>query len=193
MTSIEAIATVAGVLCVWLLVRQSVWNFGFAIIQVTLSAHVFYQQRLFSDAILQIFFLGLNVYGWIHWTRGDDVRAELPVTRMTRRAIAGWTAAAIVLTAMWGTFAKVQMNAAAPYVDGFILVASLIAQWLTARKYLQSWWLWIVIDLVAIPLYASRELYFFAGLYAVFLVLCFIGLRQWRQSMMSGAPEPRPA
>ena len=193
MTWIEAIATVAGVLCVWLLVRQNVWNFAFAIIQVTLSAYVFYQQRLFSDAILQVFFAALNVYGWIHWTRGGSVREEIPVTRMTRRAMIGWSLAAVALTAIWGTFAKLQLNAAAPYVDGFILVASLVAQWLTARKYLESWWLWILIDLVAIPLYASRELYFFAGLYVVFLALCFLGLREWRQSLGSAPPEPRPA
>src|SRR5687768_4341124 len=190
MTWIEAIATVAGVLCVWLLVRQSVWNFGFAIIQVTLSAYVFYQQRLFSDSILQVFFAALNIYGWIHWTRGGQLRAEVPVTQMTRRAIAGWTVVMILLTAVWGTFAKIQLNAAAPYVDGFILVASLVAQWLTARKRLQSWWLWIIVDLVAIPLYASRGLYFFSALYVVFLVLCFLGLREWRQSIL---PAPIPA
>lgn len=193
MTWVEVIATVAGVLCIWLLVRQNVWNFAFAIVQVTLSAWVFYQQRLFSDAILQVFFAVINVYGWIHWTRGSGERAELPVTAMTNRAMALWIVVTIVVTAVWGTIAKVQLNAAAPYIDGFILVASLVAQWLTARKKLESWWLWIVVDLVAIPLYASRGLDLFAGLYAVFLVLCIQGLREWRQSMTSGAPEPRPA
>lgn len=187
MSWIEAIATVAGVLCIWLLVRQNVWNFAFAIVQVTLSAYVFYQQRLFSDAILQVFFVVINIYGWIHWTRGGDVRAQIPVTQMTARAMTGWSIVTLVLTGVWGTFAKVQLSAAAPYVDGFILVASLVAQWLTARKYLESWWLWILIDLVAIPLYASRGLYFFAALYVVFLVLCFQGLREWRQSV-SRAP-----
>ena len=190
MTWVEAIATVAGVLCIWLLVRQNVWNFAFAIVQVTLSAWVFYQQRLFSDAILQVFFAVINVYGWIHWTRGTGERAELPVTPMTNRAMAVWMAVTIVLTAVWGTFAKLQLKADAPYIDGFILVASLVAQWLTARKHLQSWWLWIVIDLVAIPLYASRGLYLFAALYAVFLVLCIQGLREWRQSIL---PAPVPA
>ena len=190
MTWIEAIATIAGALCVWLLVRQNIWNFAFAILQVSLSAYVFYQQRLFSDAILQVFFVIINVYGWIHWTRGGDLREQIPVTTMTARAMTGWTIATLLLTGMWGTFAKVQLNAAAPYVDGFILVASLVAQWLTARKYLESWWLWIIIDLVAIPLYASRGLYFFAALYAVFLALCFQGLREWRQSIL---PAPIPA
>lgn len=190
MTWIEAIATVAGALCVWLLVRQNIWNFAFGIVQVTLSAFVFYQQRLFSDAILQVFFAALNIYGWIHWTRGGKDRVELPVTRMTVPSISFWTIATLVLTAIWGTFAKVQLNAAAPYVDGFILVASLVAQWLTARKKLESWWLWIAVDLVAIPLYASRELYFFAVLYVAFLILCIQGLREWRQSV---TPATLPA
>lgn len=191
MSATEIIATVAGALCVFLLVRQSIWNFPLALVQVTLSAYVFYQQRLFSDAILQVFFFILNVYGWIHWARRDEQEPELPVTRMATGAITGWTIAMIVLTAAWGTFAKVQLNAAAPYVDGFILVASLVAQWLTARKYLESWWLWIVVDVVAIPLYASRGLYFFSALYVAFLLLCIQGLREWRQSMQ-GSLRGRP-
>ena len=192
MSWIEAVATLAGVLCVWLLVRQNIWNFAFGTVQVLLSAYVFYGQRLFSDVILQFFFAVLNIYGWIHWTRGGNLRSEVPVTRMSARAMSAWMAATVVLTAAWGTFAKVQLNAAAPYVDGFILVASLVAQWLSARKLLESWWLWILVDVVAVPLYASRGLYFFAGLYVIFLLLCVQGFREWRQSMTSGPPEPRP-
>ncbi len=108
---------------------------------------------------------------------------------MTRRAIAGWSIATLVLTAIWGTFAKLQLEADAPYVDGFILVGSVVAQLLTARKRLESWWLWIIVDCVAVPLYASRGLYFLSGLYAVFIVLCVMGMREWRQSIPA-APAP---
>jgi len=188
MSVTELIATIAGVACLILLVRQSIWNFPFAIVQVVLSGWVFYTQRLYSDTILQGFFVVLNVYGWIHWSRGGE-RTELPVTRMRRGEIAGWAAATLLLTAGWGLFAKLQLNAAAPFIDGFILVASLVAQWLTARKRLESWWLWILVDLVAVPLYASRGLYFLAGLFAIFIVLCVQGLREWRQSV-TGSPLP---
>ena len=187
MTLVEAIATVAGVACLWLLVRQSIWNFPFAIVQVTLSAWVFYTQRLYSDVILQGFFVILNVYGWIHWTRGRR-ESQLPVTRLNTDAIVLWSMATIAMTAAWGTFAKLQLNAAAPFLDGFILVGSLVAQWLTARKIYESWWLWIVVDLVAVPLYASRGLYFLSGLFAVFIVLCVMGMREWRESQ----PELQP-
>ena len=187
MTLVEAIATVAGVACLWLLVRQSIWNFPFAIVQVTLSAWVFYTQRLYSDVILQGFFVILNVYGWIHWTRGRR-ESQLPVTRLNTDAIVLWSMATIAMTAAWGTFARLQLNAAAPYLDGFILVGSLVAQWLTARKIYESWWLWIVVDLVAVPLYASRGLYFLSGLFAVFIVLCVMGMREWRESQ----PELQP-
>ena len=189
MTWIEAIATVAGALCVWLLVRQSIWNFPFAIVQVTLSIWVFYTQRLYSDVVLHVIYVILNVYGWIHWARGAS-RVELPVTRLTARAIAGWILVTAVLAAAWGTFAKMQLNAAAPYADAAILMTSMVAQWLTARKKLESWWFWIAVDIIAIPLYASRGLYFFAALYVVFLLLCLQGVREWRHSMTAG---PAPA
>ena len=189
MTWIEAVATVAGIACVALLVVENIWNFPCAIVQVVLSAWVFYTQRLYSDAILQVFFAVLNIYGWIHWSRRGAL-PQLPVTRMSYRGIAAWIVVTAIMTAAWGTFAKVQLNAAAPYIDGFILVASLVAQWLTARKHLESWWFWIVIDVVAIPLYASRHLYFFAGLYCVFLILCVLGEREWRRSLDTPAPSP---
>ena len=183
MDPIELIAALAGAVCVWLLVRQNIWTFPFGIVQVALSIYVFYVQRLYSDAILQVFYVTLNVYGWVHWARGNHLETGLPVTRMSGRAMAAWSVATIGLTAAWGTFAKVQLNADAPYIDGFILVASLVAQWLSARKRFESWWLWIVVDLVAVPLYASRGLYFFAALYTVFIVLCVMGLREWRRSL----------
>jgi nicotinamide mononucleotide transporter len=186
MSWIEAIATVAGALCVFLLVRENIWNFPFGILQVVLSAYVFFQQRLFSDVILQFFFAVLNIYGWIHWTHRGSL-PQLPVTRMTGRAIAVFVVLTIIATGVWGTVAKTQLNAAAPYADGFILVASLVAQWLTARKHLESWLFWIAVDVVAIPLYASRGLYFFAALYVAFMILCFAGLREWRRSMYGAA------
>lgn len=182
MSWIEAIATVAGALCVWLLVRQSIWNFPFAIIQVTLSIWVFYEARLYSDVVLHVIYVILNVYGWIHWSRGTT-RAELPVTRLTYYQVGGWVLVAAVLTGAWGTFMKMKLNAANPYEDAAILMTSMVAQWLTARKKLESWWFWIVVDLIAIPLYASRGLFFFAALYFVFLLLCLQGIREWRSSV----------
>jgi nicotinamide mononucleotide transporter len=195
---IELVATLAGALCVFLLVRQNIWNFPLGIIQVVLSGYVFFHQRLYSDVILQGFFVALNVYGWMHWLRGGVRDSPLPVTRLTRRAMAGWTTATLVLSLGWGTFAKFQLGAAAPYLDGFILVGSLVAQWLTARKRLESWWLWIAVDLVAVPLYASRGLYFLSALFAVFIVLCLVGLREWQASLVMPATatagaDPRSA
>ncbi len=186
----ELIATVAGFVCLILLVRQSIWNFPFAIVQVVLSGYVFYGQRLYSDVILQVFFVILNVYGWIHWLRPGRTETVLPVTRMSAAAIVRWSVVTLVATAAWGAFAKYQLNAAAPFLDGFILVGSLVAQWLTARKKLESWWLWILVDFVAVPLYASRGLYFLAALFATFIVLCLLGLREWRQSI---TPAPAAA
>jgi nicotinamide mononucleotide transporter len=182
MNWVEPVATVAGILCVLLLVRESVWNFPFGIIQVALSIYVFYEQRLYSDLVLHVIYVILNVYGWIHWSRGTK-RHELPVTRLTGRAIAGWLVVTVILTAAWGTLMKVKFAAAAPYVDASILMASGVAQWLTARKKLESWWFWILVDLIAIPLYASRGLYFFTGLYVVFLLLCILGIHEWRRSI----------
>lgn len=187
MTWIEGIAAVCGLLCVWLTVRQNVLCWPTGLVQVALYIGVFYQARLYSDLILHVIYVVMQVYGWYHWLHGGRERTELKVTALSLPGLLAWLAVAAAATVPWGYSMATCTDAAAPYADAFIAVASLIAQWLMARKKLESWHFWIAVDLVAIVVYLYKELFITTGLYSVFLVLAVLGYFQWKRTLQPTA------
>lgn len=182
MNLLEWVAAGLGVANIVLLVRRSLWNYPFALAMVSLYAVVFYQARLYSDALLQGFFFAANVYGWQQWLagRGDDGVVE--VRHLTNRARAGWIAAIAVLTLGWGTLMHRLTDAAAPYWDAGIAMGSVAAQLLLAKRYVENWPLWVAVDVAAIGLYAVKDLPLTAALYALFLILACLGWREWQRA-----------
>lgn len=181
----EIIGTVLGVLGVWLMIRQNIWSWPVGLVQVALYAWIFYGAKLYSDAILQVFFFVVQIYGWWHWLRSKHTAAhsDLPVTRLPRTALAAWVGLGAVVTAGWGTAMHRMTDAALPYWDGFILVFSLIAQWLQARKNLENWPLWVAVNTVAVGVYWAKDLRLTSALYVVFWLMALWGWREWRRTM----------
>lgn len=182
MIELEIVAVVLGLACVWLTVRQHIgcWPTGLAM--VSLYIVVFFRAKLYSDMLLQVVYVFLQIYGWYAWLHGGAGHTRLDVSRLPWRQVAPWMAVCIVGTAALGGAMSSYTDAALPYVDAFATVASLIAQWLMARKVLESWFVWIAVDVVSIGMYLSKSLHWTAGLYAVFLILAAWGWWEWRRS-----------
>jgi len=191
MTLLESTAVLFGLLCVWLTIRQSIWCWPTGLVQVALYVFIFFQVKLYSDVVLHVIYVVLQLYGWHHWLRGGRDGAKLPVTRLPRTAFLAWILVAAAGTALWGWGMHTFTDAAVPYWDAFIAVASLIALWLMTRKRLDSWWFWIAVDVVAIGVYFHKSLFMTAGLYAVFLVMATMGFFAWRRAMDSVTNEDR--
>jgi nicotinamide mononucleotide transporter len=196
----EIIGTVLGIVGVWLMIRQNIWGWPVGLVQVAVYAWVFLDVKLYSDAILQVCFFVIQAYGWWHWWRGSGARATspaersevaappaLPVTRLGAAALAGWMALGAVATAGWGWLMAHRTDAAFPYWDAFILVFSLIAQWLQARKNLENWAGWMIVNVVAIGVYWAKDLRLTSGLYVVFLGLAVAGHLAWRKALKTVA------
>lgn len=182
MSPIEILAVALGLANILLLVRRSIWNYPFGIAMVCLYGWIFFEQKLYSDALLQIFFLVLNLYGWLNWSaaRGDG---DVPVRRISPVLGATVTIGAAVAIIGWGTLMHRNTDAAYPYWDGAIAMISIAAQALQAWRFVACWALWILVDLLAIPLYWTKDLHATAALYAVFLALSLVGLLQWRRAL----------
>jgi nicotinamide mononucleotide transporter len=178
----EAIATLFGLSCVVLTVRQSIWCWPAGLVQVALFCFVFWSAKLYSDLLLHVVYIGLQCYGWYHWIHGGGLNRTLPVSRLSASALAAWGIVVACGTLAVGAIMGTYTDAALPYPDAFIMVASLVAQWLLTRKVLESWLIWIGVDAVAIAVYWSRSLYFTTGLYAVFLGLAIAGFWAWKRS-----------
>lgn len=195
MSVLEIIGTVLGVIGVTLMIRQNLWTWPVGLAQVAVSMWVFYTAKLYSDALLQIFFFAVQVYGWWHWLHGRTaIRAELPVTRLSARAIVAWVLAGAAATAGWGAFMHRMTDAALPFWDAFIFVFSIIAQWLQARKRLENWIGWMIVNVVAVGVFWSKDLKLYAGLYILFFGLAIAGHRAWRKSLKTARDQQlRPA
>lgn len=177
-----------GALCVWLVVRQHVANFPIGIANNVFFFILFVDVRLFADAGLQVVYLGLGVVGWYWWLRGGTGRTELPVSRAPRRELL-WCAGAFAVGYLVLVEILYLADGAAPIVDAATATASLIAQYLLTRKRLESWFVWIAVDIAYVPLYLHRGLPLTALLYFGFIGLCIQGLRAWRRSLAEQEAE----
>ncbi len=147
---------------------------------------VFYQARLLSDALLQVFFIVFTLYGWWHWWRGVREEGEVRVEPLPLRGwIAGLTAGAVGSVLLG--WLMVHAGAALPRLDATLASYSLVASWWQARKHIANWWLWIVVDLAYIGEYLYKNLLPTALLYAVLVLLAVLGLLDWRRA--SAAPQ----
>lgn len=188
MTAAEIVGSLLGVIAVALMIRQHLLAWPLGMIQVVVYGWIFYQAKLYSDTLLQGFFFVILGYGWWRWWRGEvdgQVRTELPVTRLSNRGRWGYLALGALATFGWGALMDFKTDAVLPYWDAFILAFSLLSQWLQARKRLENWIGWTVVNSVAVGVYLSRELYVTAVLYALFLGMAIAGWRSWRKSFLS--------
>jgi nicotinamide mononucleotide transporter len=181
LNTVEAIAAALGVVNVLLVVRRSVWNYPFGLATVALYFVVFFEERLYSDALLQLFFVAVQLYGWWAWQRAAQVNHGVVVGNMIPSERLRWAAVIVVAAAIWSSLMAALTDAVAPFVDGPIAIASVAAQLLQSFRKVESWWLWIIVDLTAIPLFLSRGLLITAGLYGIFLCLAVAGLIEWRR------------
>lgn len=183
MEPIEIAAVLLGLINVTLVVRRSIWNYPFGLAMVALYAWIFFGAKLYSDALLQLFFIVVQFYGWWNWARSRARSGEVVVLTLGWAERAGWAAACVVTTAAWGWLMHSQTDASFPWWDASVAMMSVAAQILMSRRALESWWLWIAVDLVAMPLYAAKSLWLTAGLYGVFLALSVWGLIGWSKAM----------
>lgn len=182
MSVLEAIAALFGLVNIILIVRRSVWNFPAALIMVSLTGVVLWDARLYSDAGLQIFFFIVNLLGWVLWHRHKGAQGEVKIDRLGFSGQLAWVAMALSLIWGWGRFMATHSDASFPFWDASIAVLSICAQIMMTRRYINNWHWWIVINILSIGLYWQKQLYWFTGLYVVFLGMAIWGLVAWREA-----------
>lgn len=176
---IEWIATVAGFICVFLVIKRNIWCFFFGLIQVTLYTWIFYGVKLYSDMTLQLFYVGFQIYGWWIWSRSYNNEGELVIVSSSRNEISSIILLIIAASALLGFSMDTYTDASFAYADAFTTCASLVAQWLLSHKRIINWVIWIIVDVVAIYIYWQKELFPTALLFFCFLIMSSYGLYQW--------------
>lgn len=181
-TSLEAFSVITGAMCVWLTVKESVWNFPISLVNVVAFGVVFFKARLFADAGLQVIFFVLTVQGWYLWLYGGREKSRLEITRSPMMEGSIVALCGVVVSVMLMLYLR-HIGGASPAWDAITTALSLAAQYLLNQKRLENWFCWIAADLIYIPLYAYKELWLTALLYSVFLCMAIIGLIHWRANL----------
>lgn len=175
---LEWFAFITSLLYTWLAAKENIWCWLFGGLGAAATLILCLQGLLYSEVILQAYYIAMAIYGWIHWSKSDP-NLKKPVLRMSNSLhIKILFLGGIGLFAL-GAFWKI-WGAALPYLDAATTSFSILATWLIARKYLENWIYFILIDAVSIYLYASREMYLLAFLFIIYTFLATYGYFKWK-------------
>jgi nicotinamide mononucleotide transporter len=179
---LEMVATLTGLLCVWLTTKENIWCWPIGLINVGCFFVMFYEAKLYADMTLQILFFILSIQGWVVWLTKRQNANVRPTKKLSARMMLILPIILILATIAWGYVLTRYTDASIPYLDAFIATLSIIAQFLLSSKILENWYVWIAVDVLSVGMYLYKDLYSVAFLYFVFLVLAIIGMISWKKT-----------
>jgi len=179
---LEVIAVVAAIAYLFLAIRQNIWCWLGAAISTAIYVYLFVVARLYMESLLNSFYFAMAIYGWYVWTRGRSGDQELPVSTWSPRVHAIAILTIVALSLVSGYALARFTDAVFPYIDSLTTWGAIWATFLVARKVLENWWYWLVIDVASIAIYWARDLQLTSLLFVVYVLMIPFGLRAWRRS-----------
>ena len=193
----ELIGAASGLLCVWLIIRENIWNWPVGLAYALVSLLVFYKARLYSDLVLHVFYVFMNGYGWYYWLRGAGARSSegrLVVARLSTRSTSLLGVATVIGIIAMGWLFDYYTDADLAYWDSTTTVMSFAAMWMAAHKYIENWIVWLVIDVLATGIYIFKGIWPYAVLYGLYIPMAVWGWMAWLRSMSSSmVKDPAPS
>lgn len=183
----ELTAVILALAYLVLAIRQNIWCWFCAAISTAMYVVLFARANLYMESLLNVFYFGMAIYGWTVW-RSGETDGELPVLVWPLQVHVYAVSGIIFLAAATGFLLAIFTDAAYPYIDSATTFAAVWATFLVARKILENWWYWLVIDVVSVFIYWTRGLEATAVLFIVYVVLIPIGLVAWTRSWRQHQP-----
>jgi nicotinamide mononucleotide transporter len=183
---VEVLGVVTSLVYLYFSVRQIIWLWPFGIISSALFILIFFNSKFYADMGLQVYYLGVSIYGWIYWSRGavdQNEKSTLPVSRIGRQPALVLSVTGIVIMLGIVYILKNFTDSDVPWGDGFTTAGSIVATWMLARKVLEHWLVWVVVDIVAAGLYFYKGLYPSFLLYLIITIIAVVGYFQWKRSL----------
>jgi len=180
---LEITGAILSLIYLYLSINQkiSLWILGF--ISSAFYIVIFLQTKLYADMSLQVYYLVISVYGWIHWTFGKEIKGdELPVAKLSKKLILILTGATVLIYFLYFIILNYYTDSPVPKFDSLVGTLSVIATWLLAKKYIENWLVWIVADGLCIGLYIYKGLYPTSVLFGVYTLMSVVGYLQWKKS-----------
>lgn len=187
----EIAAVLLAIAYLVLAVRESAWCWPAGIASSLIYLVLLFEARLYMESGLQVFYVAIGAWGWREWLRSGPGGGALPISRWPLRRQGAALLGVLAGSAITGTLLARYTPAALPWFDSFTTWGAVLATWMTARKFIENWLWWFVVDGVSAGLYVARGLYLTALLFGLYLVLIVLGWREWRQRLeAAGGPRP---
>ena len=188
---LDITTTLLGLAYILLEYKASVWLWLVGFVMQALDIVLYYEKGLYADCGMEFYYIAMTLYGVWVWKygkkRGQQAGEQLPVTHFKRELILPWSLGTLVIWAvLW--YWLVQVGATVPVADAFTTALSFVGIWALARKYLEQWIIWIVVDVVTCALYFYKGIPFKASLYGVYVIIAIMGYLKWKRSMGLSAP-----
>lgn len=191
MNYLEIIGTLVGLVYLWLEYRASIYLWIAGIVMPAIYIFVYYHAGLYADFGINIYYLLAAVYGWVMWKyrRNKDTKSELPITKMPLRYLLGLIIVFLVafVGIAWVLIRFTDSNV--PWLDSFTTALSIVGMWMLARKYVEQWWAWILVDVVCCGLYVYKDLYFTSVLYGLYSIIAIFGYFKWKRMMANNEQQ----
>lgn len=171
--------------CVLLAARNNIHTWWVGLIGCILYGKLFFDSQLYADALLQVFFMWTGVIGWMNWGK-EEIKE---VTRAPKKDLYKYAGLSLIVGSSYAAFLKYFTDAFAPTVDSFVMVSSVVGQFLLMRRQIETWPVWIAVNLVSIPLYFSRGLTMTGFLYIAFLINAIYGYYTWNKELKANAVQ----
>ena len=183
----EVIAVVAAILYLGFAIREKIICWFFAAVSTAIYAWLFIEAKLYMESVLNVFYLMMAGYGWYVWTSGRDDGHERPIVVWPPKTHVVAIAAIVILSCVSGYYLSNYSDAVFPYIDSLTTWSAIWATFLVARKVLENWWYWLLIDIASVFIYWSRDLQLTSALFVIYVIMIPIGLISWTRSMHTQA------
>jgi nicotinamide mononucleotide transporter len=182
---IEVLGVITSLVYLYFSVRQIIWLWPFGIISSALFILIFFNSRFYADMGLQVYYLGVSIYGWYYWTRGAESSGGRTRPVIHIEFVPGVLLGLVAMVLLLGIsfILRNYTDSDIPWGDAFTTALSIVATWMLARKILEHWLLWIVIDTTAAAMYVYKGLIPTAFLYIVYAIIAVAGYIQWKKSL----------
>jgi nicotinamide mononucleotide transporter len=185
----EILGTVFSLIYLYFSIKQNIWLWPLGLISSAIYVYIFLNAGIYADMALQVYYVVISIYGWYRWSRGANSEktgtTDLPV-RKTDELTAGYLL--IITSVLFIVISQILLrytNSQIPYWDAFTTATSITATWMLAKKYIEHWLIWFVVDLVSSGLYVYKNLYFTVFLYLVYTAMAIVGYLQWKKTMVN--------
>lgn len=180
---LDITTTALGLAYILLEYKASVWMWVVGFFMQSLGIVLYYQKGLYADCGMEFYYLAMTIYGFIAWMRHKQKTSDLPIRHMPKNTALVWVGLGLVFWLVIYLILSHFTNSRVPIADAFTTAFSIVGIWALARKYLEQWFVWIIVDIVTCCLYFYKDIPFKASLYGLYVVIAVFGYFKWKKTI----------